>query len=255
MIDLHTHILPGLDDGAGTIEESLEMARVAAADGVEIIAATPHADSYWMQNMPQAPKRLRELSEALAKCGVKVRLVEGCEALIDLDLAARVVAGQIPTLNGSRYILIEWPLQNHPIYAEQVAFDLRLKGYVPLLGHAERYRVVQEDVNVVTGFVNKGGLVQVTACSLVGTFGSSAKRTAEILLEHNLAHVMVSDAHSVSHRPPVLSRGRDRAAQVVGPEMARALVYDTPLAIVENREVNAPEPRPYKPRPFWAIWR
>jgi protein-tyrosine phosphatase len=136
-----------------------------------------------------------------------------------------------------------------------VLFDLRLKGFVPLLAHAERYLIVQSNINMLVPLVERGTLMQVTAGSLLGHFGPEARRAAEVMLSHGTAHVLASDAHSPEYRPPLLSEGMARAAQIVGERAARALVEDFPRALVEDRPIEPPLPREYRPRPIWAFWR
>lgn len=255
MIDVHTHILPGLDDGAETLEESVRMAGIAAADGIEALVATPHADETFGQRQTLLDERLAGLREALAAAGLRLEVMAGCEAFVTPDLGARAAGGGLPGLNGSRYLLVEWPLLLYPTYADRALFDLRLKGLVPVLAHVERYRNVQADVNMLVGLIERGVLAQVTAGSLLGQFGSEIQRTAEIILEHDLAHVLASDAHSAAERPPVLACAAARVAQLVGAEAARALVVDVPRALVENRPLEVRPPRPYRRRLFWKLWR
>ena len=255
MIDIHAHILPGLDDGAQTLEEAVRLANAACEDGIVAVVATPHADGTFGRRLGYTEQRLTELRQAFLASGLKLEVMPGCEALLTPEIAARAAAGQYLTLNGSRYLLVEWPIYQLPTYVHQALFELRLKGFVPVLAHAERYQAVQTDVNMLVTLVERGALVQVTSGSLLGEFGPEAQRTAEIMLEHGLAHALASDVHSAIHRPPLLSAGATRATRLIGSDAARALVVDTPRAIVEDQPIELPSPRPYRRRPFWAFWR
>src|SRR5438105_3274180 len=189
VIDLHTHILPGVDDGARTIEESVEMARVARADGIATMVATPHRNAWsYCAEPADGERRLAEVVAACAEAGLDLRLLLGSEAYIAPDLTEQVRAGQAWPINSGRYLLVEWPYEQYPVYSEQVLFDLQVKGFCPVIAHPERYRIVRRDVNVLAPLVERGIVVQVTANSLLGQAGPEVQRVAEALVVQNLAH-------------------------------------------------------------------
>jgi protein-tyrosine phosphatase len=255
MIDLHTHVLPGLDDGAATLDESLAMARIATADGVSVLAATPHLDPESGDARPDDSALLGELHRAIASAGMSIEIVRGCEAYLSTRLPEMVAAGSVPTLNGSRYLLVEWPLQSVAAFGDNVVFSLQLRGITPIFAHAERCVMVQRDVAAVASLVDRGVLVQVNAGSLQGSFGPAAKRTAEVLLRRNLVHILASDAHSPHDRPPILSDAVRRVAAIVGEPAAAAMVTTNPRAVLEDRTVDVNRPVEQRTRPFWAVWR
>jgi protein-tyrosine phosphatase len=256
LVDLHTHILPGVDDGAATLEDSLAMARMALADGITTIVATPHRNAWtYHAELADAQRRLAEVQQACDREGLTVRLLLGGEAYIAPDLADQVRDGLALTINGGRYLLVEWPFDEYPIYTERAIFDLQLRGIVPVMAHAERYRAVQRDLHRLDPLVERGVPIQVTASSLLGEFGPVVQRTAEALLVHDLAHIIASDSHAVDRRAPVLSAGRAAAAALVGQDRARALVEETPQAIVDDRTIELPAPKRSTRKPFWAFWR
>ncbi|HLZ08938.1 MAG TPA: CpsB/CapC family capsule biosynthesis tyrosine phosphatase, partial [Chloroflexota bacterium] len=217
MIDLHNHILPGVDDGAETLEDSLAMARMALDDGIKTIVATPHRNS-WTYHEPaaEAHRRLAELKLQCQEASCDVELILGSEAFIAPDLAEQIKTGLALTINGSRYLLIEWAIDQFPAYADQAIFDLRVQGIVPIIAHAERYRAVQRDVDLLASLVRRGAMVQVTAASLIGDSGSGARRASEQILVANLGHVLATDSHSVERRPPTLATARARAEELIG---------------------------------------
>ncbi|HUX88580.1 MAG TPA: CpsB/CapC family capsule biosynthesis tyrosine phosphatase [Chloroflexota bacterium] len=256
MIDLHTHILPGVDDGAKEIGDAVAMAQVALADGITTIVATPHRNPWaYTAEIADAQRRLDEVRAACDKAGLGVRLILGGEAFVAPDSADQVRDGLALTINQSRYLLLEWPFDQYPAYSDQAVFDLQVRGIVPLMAHAERYRFFQRDVQKLRGLVERGVLVQVTGSSLTGGHGPEPQKLAELLLTSGLAHVLASDAHSADFRPPILSTAFQRAIELVGEARARAMVVDVPQEVIDNRSVDLPPVDPPVSRPFWAFWR
>jgi len=250
--DIHCHILPGVDDGPGEMEKALAMAAQAVADGTGQIVATPH-------NIHWRPGPLRDQMSALAAQvqqeldaqGLALRIIVGAEVYIAPDLPARLDDGRAYSINGSRYILIELPFTFWPDYTEEALSALQGRGLVPILAHAERYTAVQRDPDRLRPLVERGILVQLTAGSLLGGFGREAQRTALVLLEHNLAHVVASDGHNTTYRAPVLSAALPVAGKIVGAEAALALIESVPAAIVADEPVTVAPPRPVLRQRSW----
>ncbi|HEX5415379.1 MAG TPA: CpsB/CapC family capsule biosynthesis tyrosine phosphatase [Chloroflexota bacterium] len=256
MIDLHCHILPGVDDGAETLADALAIGQMAYADGIRGIVATPHRRLDAFAAAPDvAAKLLDDVRSVARESGLALDLYLGGEAYIAPDLADQVRSGLALTINGGRYLLLEWPLREYPRFSEEIVFDLQVRGIVPIIAHAERYRFVQQDLARLAGFVERGALVQITAASLFSTINRGMRRTAEELLTRGLAHVIASDSHNVGRRPPILSRARERASELVGPARAGAMVTDAPRQIVENRPVELPEVVLQARRSFWQFWK
>jgi len=258
MIDLHTHILPGFDDGAQTLEDALAMARVAVADGITTLAATPHnmewpPDGYHQADVESATARLQA---AFSQAGLTLKLVPGVEAYIVPDLVGQLESKQAFPLNGARYLLVELPLSAYPTYTEQALFAVQVRGYVPLLAHPERNAVILEDPAILERLVERGILAQVTAGSLLGEFGRAVQDLARTLLEHKMIHVIASDAHAADRRRPALSAAVAVAAGIVGQASAKAMVTTTPEAILRGETFYIDSPRPYKRgrRWFWQQW-
>lgn len=256
MIDLHNHLLPGVDDGAATLADSVDIARVARADGITAIVATPHRNPWsYRADRADAEGRLAEVAAACAEAGIDLQLFLGGESYVAPDLPEQVRSGLALTINAGHYLLVEWPYDQYPPYSEPVLFELQVRGLHPVMAHAERYRIVQREPARLAALIERGLVVQVTAGSLLGEAGPAVQRTAESLLEQNLAHLLATDSHSVAHRPPVLSLARERARALVGDERAWALVRDVPAAILEDRPLSLPAPAPRKPRAFWEVWK
>ena len=257
MIDLHSHILPGIDDGAQSIEDSVEMARVASDDGIKTIAATPHStelpSGYSYQDLLTL---LERLEEELIRRELKLKVVAGLENYISPEIIRRVEEGAAVTLNGTKYILVELPLQQYPAYTDQILFELQAKGLFPIIAHPERNIAIQRHNSLLEQLVRRGMLAQVTSASLTGVFGKETQKVAQYFVTRNLVHIIASDAHSAfSLRMPVLSPAVAVAAELVGEERARAMVKAIPEAILAGEPIQVEPPIPPKSKSFWKFWR
>ena len=244
MIDLHNHLLPGIDDGAKKVEETLEFLRIARRDGVQVVVATPHMKPGVYDNdrdtILQRVAMVREAARGDEAEGVE--LLPGAEVYYTADLAARARAGALMTVGDrGRYLLLELPYQQSPMHVDDSIFQLRLLGITPVMAHPERVAYYLEDIERVAASVRLGALTQVTACSLTGKFGDKARDFARAMLERNLVHVLASDSHDVRYRPPIMSEGLRAAAAVLGESRARRLVQDIPRAILDGKDVEVEE--------------
>lgn len=256
MIDIHCHILPGIDDGAETIEESLEMARMAVADGTTKIVATPHQQNGVYNNSAERIRQhVEHLRTALKEAGIPLKILPGADVHIDVNTVAHIKSGEIMTVNQTgRYFLLEFPAHAIPPNIEKITFDLLLKNVTPILTHPERIAEVQDNPQRIYELVSSGVLSQITAMSLSGGFGRRAQKCAKTLLEHNMAHIIASDAHSTRSRPPILSEGVKVAAKIVGDELAEAMVTSIPRQIVNGKAVPHLEPPLPVKRKFFGLW-
>jgi protein-tyrosine phosphatase len=239
VIDLHTHVLPGVDDGCRTLEESVELVRAAAADGVYAIAATPHVRSDYPTEAATMEHLVEQVRAAVAAAGLAVEILPGGEIALDmlerlgLDGAARFGLGGNP-----RVVLLEVPYVGWPLVLESWVFRMQAAALVPVLAHPERNNEVQARPDLLGPLVEAGALVQLTAASVDGRLGSTARRTAATLLERGFAHLISSDAHT----PRIRAAGLAGAAAAVGdPELGRWLTDDVPRALVTR------EPLPQRP--------
>jgi len=207
MVDIHCHILPGLDDGPRTLDESLAMLRLAAGDGVRTIVATPHFGGRFGQPPTDVVGALVERVNGLAADdGLPVTVVPGCEAWLDLDLPAAADEGRVLTFGADRrYLLIEVLPDPLPLYALEVSFQLRVRGIQPILAHGERLALTRPGLSFVRSFVDQGGLVQLNADAVGGRGGWRLTRVCRNLLKGGLVHAIASDGHSPTERPPLLS--------------------------------------------------
>ena len=239
MLDLHCHILPGVDDGPSTMEQSIEMAIAAYTDGTRTIAATPHnRDVNERSSIACARALAAQLNEELRARSIPLDLVLGMENHLAVDTPEQVDAGTALPIEGTRCILIELPFEFYPYHTRDTIHSLLCRGLLPLVVHPERNRAIQRDPDLLGSLVQDGAVSQITAGSLTGDVGPDAQRTAEELLRLGLAHVMASDGHApAGARAPLLSRGVAAAAAIVGDTAARKMVDSVPRALLQGGTV------------------
>src|SRR5688572_19258029 len=213
MIDLHCHILPGLDDGAASLSISREMARAAVADGVSVIACTPHIlPGLYANSGPQIRCAVDDLQRVLDADGIPLRVVAGADVHMVPGLVEGLRSGRALSLADSRYVLIEPPHHVAPPRLENFFFELMVAGCVPILTHPERLSWIGAHYAAIQRLLRAGVWMQITAGSLAGGFGRTARYWAERMLDDGAVHILASDAHDTKRRPPNLGLGRDLAA-------------------------------------------
>jgi protein-tyrosine phosphatase len=233
VIDLHCHILPGIDDGAADLLISIEMARVFAADGVSVVACTPHIlPGLYHNSGPDIRQATAQLQGVLNREGISLRLVVGADNHIVPDFIAGLRSGRLLSLADTRYVLVEPPHHVAPPRVEDLFFNLMLVGYIPILTHPERLTWIKTHYETLRRLVRAGVWMQITAGSLAGTFGRNARYWSERMLDEGCVHILATDAHDVSRRPPNLSQGRDLAAKRVGEGEAQHLVVTRPNGVL-----------------------
>lgn len=247
MIDLHCHILPGVDDGARTLEESLAMARIAAGDGITDLVATPHyIEGESFLRAPELMENLETLKKRLAEEHIPLRLHPGHEIHLGPETPDLLERGEVLPLAGSRYVLVELPFFELPLYAESVLHSLRLAGKVPILAHPERNRLLEESPNRLLDFLELGVLAQINGGSLLGRNGKAIQKAAEIMLTHGMVHFVASDGHHQDQRRPRLSQARKAAARLIGAGEAKKLFESNPARVLTNQPIEAEVPARYK---------
>ena len=247
MINLHSHILPGIDDGPATLEESLEIARLAAADGVRLIAATPHVRDDSPTDPSTMERLVAELRAAIQHEGIPIELRPGGEIAIDwLERLSDHDLRRFGLGGSPRYLLVEFPYTGWPLSLHEWVFRLVAKEITPIIAHPERNAEVQSDPEELRPLVDAGALIQVTAAALDGRIGRASQAAGLELIRRGLAHVLASDAHTAYIR----EAGLGAAVAVIGDEaLAGWLTWDVPRAIV----TDAPLPR--RPRTRRRLFR
>ena len=261
MLDLHCHLLPGIDDGAVDLEMSLEMARMAVADGIRTVACTPHIyPGMYDNDRAGILAAIASLRIELARHGIDLELVEGADVHLDVGLLAGIREGRVPTLAGSRYLLLEPPHHVAPPRFEDSVFQLMVAGVVPVITHPERLTWIEGQYDVFKRLVKGGAWMQITAGSITGRFGKRPQYWAERMLDERLVHILATDAHHPRRRPPLLAEGRQAAAKRVGEQEATHLVITRPQGMVDNLEPGALPALPVAAEgiaetpPFWRRW-
>lgn len=241
MIDLHSHILHGVDDGATNLQMALDMARLAVEDGVEVMACTPHfLPGVYDPNPEDVVRRVAELNDRLMEAGIDLAVVTGCEAHVRPDMLKRLGAGQVLTYHYGRYVLIEMPPVTLPPNMDRFFLDLIRAGYRPVMAHVERYRWSERSMPLIQSMAVAGVLMQVTAGSFFGDYGRAAQDISIRLLDLGLVHVVASDAHDVTKRPPGLSRAFDLIKTERGLAEARQIFKERPEEILLGQKALSP---------------
>lgn len=236
VIDLHCHILPGIDDGPSELAVSLDMARLAVAQGIRVIACTPHILPGLYLNSGSAIRRATlRLQEALDAEAIPLRLVTGADVHMCPDFVGGLRSGRLLSLGDSRYVLVEPPHHTAPPQLEEFFFSVVVAGYVPILTHPERLSWVPSRYDIIKRLILAGAWMQVTAGSFAGAFGRDALYWAQRMLDEGCVHLIASDAHDAERRPPDLAKGYELVAKRVGAEQAQHLVLTRPSGILKDQ--------------------
>ena len=236
MVDIHCHILHRFDDGSPSLEESLAMARMAASSGVTDLVATPHfpGQTSSLRRMGRLLERYKELSQAIAREGIPLKLHPGAEILCmadTVDLAARKL---LPTIGDTNYFLTEFYFDERYSFMDEMLHALSEAGYIPVVAHPERYEAIQRDPLVLDRWFRRGYVLQLNKGSVLGAFGSRVRRTAHTILDAGLAHVIASDAHSASHRTPNMAPLLEWLEHNLDADYARILVEKNPGRLIRG---------------------
>lgn len=244
MIDLHAHILPGLDDGSPSLEASLEMAQLAAESGVTAVAATPHCgipgeDGLNAGRVLDGVSRLRR---ALEQASIPLRLYAGMEIFGTEQTARHLQEGTLIPLAGSRYPLIEFPFEDYGRQATQILASVLRLGLRPVVAHPERYRYAQAMPQLLNEWVDMGCLLQINRGSLLGRFGPREETLAHRLVGRGFAAFVASDAHTPTVRTPWMRDVQSLLRREYSEDTARLLLEDNPLRVVSNQPIDMHEP-------------
>ena len=245
MIDLHHHLLFGLDDGARDLETSVAMVQMAVADGVTHIVATPHANETYPYDRARNEELLRQIREALpTETASRITLGLGSDFHLSFENTEDVrTNGKLYAINDGPYLLVELADTSIPARIDEVFYTMRVSGLTPILTHPERNATLQRSRGRLREWLKADLLVQVTAGSVTGTFGKQAEKVAWELLENRWVHFISSDAHNTGRRSPVLSGAYALITKKLGEDTARRLFVANPLAVFEGRSL-LPQPEP-----------
>ena len=243
MIDLHCHYLPGIDDGAQTLEESLDLARAAVAAGIHTAVMTPHVHPGRYENNRATITRLcTAFQRVLMHREIPLSIRVGGEVRISAEILPMVEQDEIPflgTMDGYRIMLLEFPHSHLLLGADKLVGWLLARRIRPLIAHPERNKEVMRNIEKLAPFVSAGCLLQLTGGSVVGHFGKPAQECARNLIERGWASVVATDAHNLEHRPPCLDTARDALLKIGGETLARQMTLDTPARIIAGNTAIA----------------
>jgi len=239
MVDIHCHILPGIDDGSKSWEMTAEMCRIAAEDGITHIVATPHANDLFEYDRERCTEMLGQLSDA---ANGRLAFSLGCDFHFSYDNIQDALANpRRYTIGDSQYLLVEFSNYGLPPTVKQDLLLLASNGMVPIITHPERNPILARKPEMVLEMAQQGCLIQITANTFTGFWGRQPKKIAEWLLKREAVHIIASDAHDPEHRRPLLSEARDAVAALAGKDVAAALVTHNPSAVVDGKSL------PYQP--------
>ena len=247
MVDIHSHILPEVDDGSKSWETSVAMCRMAAADGITHQVATPHANDRYHYDRDYLQGLVAQLQQ---KVGDALKLSLGCDFHLSYDNMQDVLANPARyAIDATQYMLVELSNYSVPQQTTDCFTQLGDRGITAIITHPERNPILRESPQLVLEWAEQGCVIQVTGSALTGFWGDRVRRAARWLFEHDAVHVLATDAHDTEKRIPVLSTARDAAAEICGDEVADALVEANPAAILHS------QPLPYFPRPVLGSYR
>lgn len=241
MIDIHCHLLPNVDDGPTSWDDSLEMARIASQDGIQIAVTTPH----WIQRTKWEPspneinEKVEVLNKKLKENEIPLTILPGMEVGISENLPKLVSSGEVLTLGKSNYLLVEIPYVSLPYGIEEIIFNLKVIGIYPILAHPERNQELQKNPKRILELVKAGAFIQVTAGSFCGHFGERAKQCVMQFARFGVVHAVASDAHSVKDRTPILTGGLKVVEQLIGREEVQLLLANTNRFIEAEKDLSS----------------
>ncbi|HZG73599.1 MAG TPA: CpsB/CapC family capsule biosynthesis tyrosine phosphatase [Chondromyces sp.] len=256
MIDIHCHILPGVDDGAQTIEDSIAMAKQAESEGVRTIIATPHHKNGAYENVKDDIIALtNKVNQAFIKEGISVSVLPGQETRIYGEMLEEYENGELLTLTGnSPYLFVEFPSGYVPQYTEKLLFDLQMKGIIPVIVHPERNSEIMEQPDKLYKLVKNGAATQVTAASLAGKFGKKIQKFTQQLIEANLTHFIASDAHNVTNRAFNMEEAMRILHKQYGNDMAYYFIENAELLAAGKHIYKEPPQRVAKKKKFLGLF-
>ncbi len=254
MIDIHSHILPGIDDGPGDEQGSLDMAVEAVEQGITTIVATPHHKNRTYDNEAASiEKNTTIFQHLLNEKGIPLTVLPGQESRIHGSMVEGLEEGTVLPLNHTNFVHVEMPSDSVPRYAQTLLYDIQRAGYIPIIVHPERNREILRNPDLLYTLVQNGALTQLTAASLLGKFGKDMEKFSHQMIEANLTHFIASDAHNVTSRNNVLAEALEHVNQTFGIDDYYMFIENAEC-IVSGRMVHQMEPQPIKRKKFLGLF-
>lgn len=254
MIDMHIHLLPGIDDGSKSMEETEKMLEIIKDDGIDEVIATPHFYRGYYENNRQAVVKLTdEINRFSMDRGIDVKLYPGQEVFLDGHTLEEYEKGHIGPLADTDYMLVEFPMEKMPHNGFDIIYELKIKGIRPVMAHPERYRYIIENPEKINEFIDEGCLIQINTGSICGKFGNSVKKTADILVKNGICSFIGSDAHSSSRRKPGLSEAMEIVRAI--DKGTAETVEDNTCKLLKNEDIDLCSGRIRVKRGFFSFFR
>lgn len=251
MIDIHAHILPRVDDGAASLVEAVEMAKIAVDSGIHTVVATPHGNLFEQEDGHFFEESRKNLEKALKQEGIDLTVVKGMEVFASYEVVDLLKEGSLQTINDTNYFLMEFDFEEKPWFVEDIISESIEAGFQPIIAHPARYTMVQQDPNIVMQWIDMGAKIQLNRGSLLGRFGPVAEQTAYVLLTHQMVHFVASDCHSATFRTPILEDVKEFIQEVTSDEYADLLLEENPFRMIHGQDVVTPMPLPVRKRKVW----
>lgn len=254
IIDIHSHILPGIDDGAKTEADSIAMAKIAVNEGITKIVATPHHRNGSFDNVRENILTYTHIINKLFEQeNIPLEVLPGQETRINGDMISDLEKGELLPINDSKYLFVELPSDHVPRYTGQMLFDIQVAGHIPVIVHPERNQEIMEHPNTLYEFIRKGALSQITSGSLIGKFGKEVQKVTHQLIQANLTHFIASDAHNTTTRTFWMKEAFEEVKNTYGIDMYYLLIENSQL-MVDQMNVNRLEPMMVKRKKFLGLF-
>lgn len=243
MIDFHTHILPGIDDGAKNMEETMNLLLEATRYGIDEIVLTSHyIEDYYDINVEDRQKLLSNIKNALDRNNINIKLYLGNEIYISNNINKLIKENKASTINNTRYILFEMPFNSKPINLYDVVYEMLQYKFVPILAHPERYSFIQQNPSIVNDLIETGVLMQCNYGSFIGQYGKKAQIIIKKLLKNNLVDFMGSDVHRINTIYPKISQILNQMEKFVGKDQLEQITVINPKLVLEDKKIEMKEP-------------
>jgi len=255
LIDLHCHILPGIDDGAQTIDDSIELAKAAVDEGITHILATPHHRSHsWINEKHKVQTLVDEVQNEIDQQDIPLTLFPGQEVRIHGDILENIDKNEIQLIDEQeQYVLIEFPTSTVPTYTERLFFDMQSNGITPIIVHPERNHAIAEEPDILKNLVEKGALAQLTAVSYTGGLGNKIQKLSKQLIDAKLVHFIASDAHNTSSRPFYMKEAMNLLEKEYGKTKVSEY-HEVTRQLVNGDVVITPTPEKIKRKRFFGLF-
>lgn len=239
MIDMHSHILPNIDDGSQSIEESVSMLREAKKAGFTAIVSTSHfIEEVYNVSKEEREEIIKKLEERLYDENIDIKIYNAAEAYISTNLNAFIKEEKLPTINGTKYLLIELPMNSEIIYLDRIIEQLKENQIIPIIAHPERYSYVQKNPKILWGLIEEGVLFQSNYGSIIGEYGKTAEKTVKKLLKNNMIHFLGTDAHRSKSIYTKMDEALKKIIKLIGEEKLELLSKVNPQKVLQNQIIH-----------------